>query len=53
MGINMAKCPYCKNRLTFDNLKMEEKGTGFIRQETMYICPYCDAIISISRGKYG
>jgi len=50
---SMPKCPHCKKEVTFDNLKMKQKGFGFLRQEAMYICPHCDCIIAISRGKYG
>jgi phage terminase large subunit GpA-like protein len=48
----MAKCPHCKGEVTFENVKMQEKGQGVFRQESMYICPHCDCIIAISRGKY-
>jgi len=36
--LHMAKCPYCKGEVTFANVKMEQKGHGFLRQESMYIC---------------
>jgi len=49
----MAKCPHCKVEVTFDNLKQEKKGMGFLKQEVMYICPHCDCILGVSRGKYG
>ena len=49
----MAKCPYCKKEVDFKNIKKEEKGIGFLRQDTIYICPHCECIISIARGKYG
>jgi len=48
----MSKCPYCKNEVTLENIKRMKKGFGFFMQETMYICPHCDTIISIARGKF-
>jgi uncharacterized protein with PIN domain len=49
----MARCPYCKKEVTFNDLIIVKEGIGYIRQERMYICPFCDCIIGISRGKYG
>ena len=48
----MSKCPHCKMEITFENLKKLKKGIGIFMQETMYVCPHCDTIISISRGKF-
>lgn len=48
----MAKCPHCKKVVSFDDIKLVQKGAGVFRQDCMYICPHCDTIISISRGKY-
>jgi len=48
----MALCPYCKGELTLDNIKLETKGMGFLKQEVMYVCPHCDCVVGIGRGKY-
>jgi phage FluMu protein Com len=39
----MAKCPYCKGEVTFQNIKKE----NFIAvlRPTMFICPHCDSIL--------
>ena len=48
----MAKCPFCKEEVNFDNLKSETKGLGFLKQEIMYSCPACSSILGIRRGKW-
>jgi len=48
----MAKCPYCKLEVSFDNIKTAKKGLGFLKQEIMYSCPHCESILGISRGKW-
>ncbi|MCK4757145.1 MAG: hypothetical protein KAS67_01695 [Thermoplasmata archaeon] len=48
----MAKCPYCKNQITFDNVRRDVKGAGFLKQEIIYSCPICEAILGFSRGNY-
>lgn len=49
----MAKCPFCKKELKIKDLDIEKKGAGFFKQEIMYSCPSCKAILGFSRGKYG
>jgi hypothetical protein len=49
----MAHCPYCKQGITLQDVKREVKGVGFLKQEIMYVCPYCDTIVGFSRGNYG
>ena len=48
----MAKCPHCKVDVTFDNVQVEKKGLGFLKQEIMYVCPSCKCILGLSRGKW-
>jgi len=48
----MAKCPYCKIEVTFDSMKKDTKGVGFLKQEIMYSCPHCQSILGLSRGKW-
>lgn len=49
----MGNCPYCKQKVSLNDLKTEIKGKGFLKQEIMYVCPHCENILGISRGKYG
>jgi hypothetical protein len=49
----MARCPHCKNQVSFETIITEQKGAGFFRQDVIYSCPHCESIIGISRGKYG
>ncbi len=44
----MGICPFYKQNISINDVKKENKGTGFIGQETMYCCPYCDYIIGFS-----
>ena len=44
----MGNCPYCKQHLSFNDVKTEEKGIGFIGKEKMYICPHCNMILGFS-----
>lgn len=46
--MNMAICPYCKQNISLNDVKKENKGTGFIGQETMYYCPHCNYILGFS-----
>jgi hypothetical protein len=48
----MAKCPYCKGDVTLDNVQKDTKGLGFFKQEIMYSCPHCKAVLGVSRGKW-
>jgi len=48
----MAKCGFCNGEIDFENLEVEKKGAGFIKQEVMYICPHCKAVLGVSRGKW-
>lgn len=50
--MKMPVCPYCKQRLSLKDVKREVQGKGFLKQEIMYFCPYCDAVLGFSRGKY-
>lgn len=49
----MAKCPYCKQEATINDVQCEVRQTGFLNQEIMYSNPHCDLIIGFSRGNYG
>jgi len=51
--MSMGKCPYCKQEIGLSDIEREVKGIGFLKQEIMYSCPHCGAIIGISRGNYG
>ena len=44
----MGNCPYCKQQLSINDVKTEEKGKGFIEKEKMYICPHCNMILGFS-----
>ncbi len=44
----MGICPYCKQNISLNDVKKENKGTGFIGQETMYMCPHCDYILGFT-----
>ena len=44
----MGNCPYCKQSISLNELKTEKKGTGFIGQEIMYMCPHCEYILGFS-----
>ena len=46
--LNMSICPYCKQNISLNDVKKENKGIGFIGQETMYICPHCDYILGFT-----
>jgi uncharacterized protein with PIN domain len=48
----MPKCPYCKQKINFENIKKIKNGIGFIKQEIMYYCPHCESLLGISRGKF-
>lgn len=48
----MAKCPYCKGEVDFENIETKKKGIGILKQEIMYSCPHCKSILGISRGKW-
>ena len=48
----MAKCPYCKGRVTLETVEKETKGMGIFKQEILYYCPNCKNVLGISRGKY-
>ena len=48
----MPLCPYCKTKVTLDNVNTEKKGIGIFKQEIMYSYPHCKAILGISRGKF-
>ena len=49
----MSKCPHCKFEIALKDVNREIIGAGFLKQEIMYSCPYCDTVIGFSRGKYG
>ncbi|KYK29936.1 MAG: hypothetical protein AYK23_04900 [Candidatus Proteinoplasmatales archaeon SG8-5] len=51
--IIMARCPHCKNQISFETIVMEQKGAGFLRQDVIYSCPHCESVLGVSRGKYG
>lgn len=46
------KCAFCNKEVDFDNVKREVKGKGVLKEEILYYCPYCGAILGFSRGKY-
>jgi len=47
-----GKCPLCKGEVSLDTIKKETKGIGLLKQEIMYMCPHCQAILGFSRGKF-
>ncbi|MFA5318439.1 MAG: hypothetical protein WC323_03130 [Patescibacteria group bacterium] len=47
-----AKCPFCQKQVELANINKQIIGKGFWKQETMYICPHCQAVLGFSRGKY-
>lgn len=46
------KCPHCKGEVTLNDVKKETQGVGFLKQEILYYCPHCEAILGFSRGKF-
>ena len=48
----MGKCPFCKKKVSLENIEREKKGKGFLKQEIMYSCPHCKVVLGFSRGKY-
>ena len=44
----MGNCPYCKQQVKINDVKIEEKGKGFIEKEKMYICSHCNMILGFS-----
>ncbi|VVB61321.1 Uncharacterised protein [uncultured archaeon] len=44
----MGICPYCKQHITLDDVKIEKKGKGIISQNRMYVCPFCESILGFS-----
>ncbi|MFH1207417.1 MAG: hypothetical protein V1668_02310 [Patescibacteria group bacterium] len=48
----MPKCPYCHKEVNFKNVKREKEGVGLLKEEILYYCPHCGAILGFSRGKY-
>jgi glutaredoxin len=38
------KCPYCKKELD----AIEKKTKGWLTTMTIYMCPHCKAVLSIS-----
>ncbi len=47
-----GKCPFCKGEVTLEMVKREKKGIGIFKQEIMYMCPHCQAVLGFSRGKF-
>jgi len=47
-----AKCPHCKGEVNLVSIVRQTKGVGFVKQEIMYSCPHCQAILGFSRGKF-
>lgn len=43
-AISLPKCPHCKNELP----KIEVVSKGIVVNDTIYICPHCKCILSIS-----
>ena len=48
----IGQCPFCKGEVTLASVEKETKGKGFLKQEIMYICPHCRAVLGFSRGKF-
>jgi len=47
-----GKCPFCKGEVDLRTINKQVIGAGFLKQEIMYICPHCQAVLGFSRGKY-
>ena len=47
-----AKCPHCKGSVDIKDVRKQIMGTGFLKQEIMYICPNCQSVLGFSRGKW-
>ncbi len=47
-----AKCPFCKGQVELGTVNKQVTGHGFFKQEIMYSCPHCQAVLGFSRGKY-
>jgi len=44
----MGICPYCKQYVDLQNVKIERKGKGIVDQDRIYVCPVCDYILGFS-----
>ena len=44
----MGHCSNCKQKVGLDNVKTEVRGLGVIKQERMYMCPFCDNILGFA-----
>ena len=50
----MAKCPYCKEKVTLSSAMKDEKDEphkeieGMIKKEVMYVCPHCDCVLGFA-----
>jgi len=48
---NMGNCPYCKQKVSINDVKTETRGVGS-KREIMYMCPHCESILGFSRSRY-
>ena len=48
----IGKCPYCKGEVDLREIEKQTIGTGFLKQEIMYICTHCKIVLGFSREKY-
>lgn len=44
----MGICPYCKQYIDLQNVKIEKNGKGIVEQDRIYVCPCCDYILGFS-----
>jgi len=47
----MGNCPYCKQKVSINDVKTETRGVGS-KREIMYMCPHCESILGFSRSRY-
>jgi hypothetical protein len=51
-GLPKPKCPFCKAEVDLQTVLKQKEGVGFLKQEILYYCPGCQAVLGFSRGKF-
>ena len=48
---NMGNYPYCKQKISLNDIKKETNVIALLKQEIMYTCPHCENILGFRMGK--
>lgn len=49
----MKYCPYCKQKVSLNDLKTEIKGKGFLKQEIMHVCHTVKTFLELVEANMG